>query len=280
MYSLLISSGIAFLLFLSLALPGVASWGWSILWGILAFLAANGLIGFYLNKKIKALMSDIQRIMIQAQKSMQEKSQTWRFRPPGSIRQAQIEMQKMQHGFIVKALEHTKNFEKYLRWSPLLSKQIATMRMQLNYQDKNFKEVDALLPKCLIIDPMTSAMAMARTYMRDGYKVEKDKKGNSIPNKIDKYFTKATLRIRYGQGALLYGLYAWILNKEGDVDGAFKVLLNASKKMENDCINKNIELLKNNKPKHFSLSGLGDEWYALGLEEPKIKMQRNHERPY
>ena len=30
----------------------------------------------------------------------------------------------------------------------------------------------------------------------------------------------------------------------------------------------------NNRPAHFSNSGLGDAWYALHLEEPKVRMQR------
>jgi hypothetical protein len=30
----------------------------------------------------------------------------------------------------------------------------------------------------------------------------------------------------------------------------------------------------NNRVAHFNNSGLGDQWYSLLLEEPKVKMQR------
>ena len=30
----------------------------------------------------------------------------------------------------------------------------------------------------------------------------------------------------------------------------------------------------NNRIAHFNNSGIGDQWYALGLEEPKVKAQR------
>ncbi len=223
---------------------------------------------------------DLQGIMMDGQRAMQMKTQAWRFRPPGSIKQAQLEIAKMQHVYIEKSLEHSKQLERYVKWSPLLGRQIATMRMQLYFQDKNYREVDALLPKCIMLDPMTVAMAIARVYQRDGYKKETDKKGRVIPNQIDKYYQKGISRLRYGQGALLYGLYAWIQVKENDVDGAFATLLQASKKMEHDCIKYNIDMLKNNKLKQFSLAGLGDEWYALGLEEPRIKSQRAPQRPF
>jgi hypothetical protein len=36
--------------------------------------------------------------------------------------------------------------------------------------------------------------------------------------------------------------------------------------------------LANNRVGHFSNAGMGDEWYALHLEQPKVKMQR--QRPH
>lgn len=280
MLALIISGSTAIALFFALDLTKVSKWGWALLFAVLAFFAVNAVIGLIVNRRMKAIAQSIQGIMMKAQKQMQEKMQSWRFRPPGSPKQAQIEIAKMQHGAIEKALAATDAFEPLRKWSPLLKRQVATMRMQLNFQDRNWRAVDALLPNCLFLDPMTTAMAIARTYTRDGYKHETDKKGRVRPNAIDKYFERGVARLRYGQGALLYGLYAWIQNGEGDVDGAFATLQRAEKKMENNCIKKNIELLRNNKSKQFSLAGLGDEWYALGLEEPRMKMQRSHERPF
>jgi hypothetical protein len=56
------------------------------------------------------------------------------------------------------------------------------------------------------------------------------------------------------------------------------VLIEACEKMENETIKRNREHLANNRVGHFSNAGLGDQWYALHLEEPKVKMQR--QSPY
>ena len=118
------------------------------------------------------------------------------------------------------------------------------------------------MPSCLFLEPMTAAMRMARMYTR------KDEE-------IDKFFTRQTARLRYGQGAILYALYAWIAVQRNDIELAQKTLLRAAEKMENETIKRNIEHLANNRVRQFTNAGLGDEWYALGLEEPRIKMQRS-----
>lgn len=280
MLSLLVSGAAAAAAFLGLFLSGASAWGWALAFAILAFFAGNAAIGYFVNRRVKAVAASIQEIMAQGQRRMQERTQAWRTRPPGSIRQAQLELAKMQHAAIEKAVAATGDFAPLRKWSPLLSRQIATMKMQLYFQDRNWREVDALMPRALLLDPMTVAMAIARSYSRDGYRRATDRKGRPVANEIDALFRKGTSRLRYGQGALLYGLYAWIQNREGDVDGAFATLLAADRKMENATIKRNIDLLKNNKAKQFSLAGLGDEWYALGLEEPRMKAQRSHERQF
>ena len=280
MFALLISGLAAIVVFLALFLSGISLWGWALLFAVLAFAGSNLLIGQIVGKQIKAIAGTIQAGMVQAQQKMQERTNAWRHRPPGSLKQAQLELQKYQHAAIADALNATEAMEKFRRWSPLMGRQIATMRMQLHYQDRNWKAVDALLPQCIVIDPMTAAMSIARIYMRDGYRHETDKKGRRKANDIDKRFERGTSRLRYGQGALLFGLYGWIQNQSGDPDAALETLLRADRKMENATIKRNIELLRNNKPKQFSLAGLGDEWYALGLEEPRMRAPRSHERPF
>lgn len=185
MFAFLISGFAATVVFLSLFLSHVSHWGWAIVFAVLAFLASNALIGYIVGRRVKAIAGTIQGKMADAQRRMQEKTQAWRHHPPGSMRQAQIEIGKMQHAAIADAIAATDDFEPLKRWSPLLSRQIATMRMQLHFQDKNWKAVDELLPKCLVIDPMTAAMSIARTYMRDGYRRETDKKGRARPNAIE-----------------------------------------------------------------------------------------------
>ena len=280
MFALLISGLSAIIVFLALYFGDFSAWGWALFFSALAFVGCNLLIGKIVGNRVKAIAEQIQANMLQAQKRMQERMNVWRHRPPGSLKQAQLELQKFQHAAIADALNASSAMEKFRNWAPLMGRQIATMRMQLHYQDRNWKEVDALLPKCIVFDPMTAAMAMARTYMRDGYHHEKDKKDRPKPNDIDRRFERGTARLRYGQGALLFGLYAWIQNQSGDPDAALETLLRADRKMENATIKRNIELLRNNKPKQFSLAGLGDEWYALGLEEPRMRAPRSHEKPF
>lgn len=267
MYTLIISAVLGVLLAVPLGATGVSNWGWAIAFGVLLFLACNTAIGLLMKKKIQGMMESVQGTLMSGQKQMQAKTNAWKFRPPGSPKAAQIEIQKMQHTFIEKALGQTGIFEPYYKWVPLLKKQVNTLKMQLHYQDRNFREVDKLMPGCLFMDPVTMSMCLARMYE------------NKDP-KLDKFFEKNAAKLRYGQGAVFYGLYAWIAVKRNDLDLALKTLLRAAKKMENDTIKRNIEILQNSKAKQFNLAGLGDEWYVLGLEEPKIKFQRQPQRPY
>jgi hypothetical protein len=264
-------NGLAGVLFaVVLGLTGAAHWGWAVVWGVLAFVAGQGGMGFLIQKRVKAAMGGVQKILEDGQKRLQQKLAQWQMRPPGSMKQAQMEIEREQRVFVERALEASKGLERFNHWAPLMSRQIATLRIQLYWMLKEFKKVDELLPQALIVDPMMAALKIARMHM-------KGEEG------IDKVFKKHTARLRYGQGTLLYGLYSWILVEKKDLDGAHKVLIEACEKMENDTIKKNREHLANNRVGHFSNAGLGDEWYALHLEQPKVKMQRQSrysDRPF
>lgn len=269
MLILIICALLGIALALALALTGVSAWGWAVFFGISLFFGCQMLAGWILGRKIKAMMAELQGVLLQAQKQMQEMVNSPRFQRMGSIKQAQIEVGRVQHQFVAKALDKTKDFEPLYKWSLLLKKQINTFRMQMHYQDRNFKEVDRLLPQCVYMDPVSMSMRLARLYV------------NKAPAKEQElFFEKHVRRLRYGQGAVFYGLYAWIAVKRDDVDTALRTLLRADKKMENETIKRNIELLRNNKTKQFSLAGLGDEWYVLGLEEPRFHQQRAPQRPF
>ncbi|MDD4016956.1 MAG: hypothetical protein PHV28_03325 [Kiritimatiellae bacterium] len=261
MLTVLINAGVGVLLAAGLGMTDTAAWGWSVFWGVLAFVAGQAGTGFLIQKRVKAEMGGVQKILEDGQKRVQFKVNQWQTRPPGSIKQAQMEMEREQRVFVERALEASKGLERFNLWAPLMGRQIATLRLQLYWMLKEFKKVDELLPKALVVDPMMAAIKMARMHM-------KGEEG------IDKLFKKQSARVRYGQGALLYGLYSWILVQKNDLDGAHKVLIQASEKMENETIKRNREHLANNRVGHFSNAGLGDEWYALHLEQPKVKMQR------
>lgn len=252
---------------LGLGFGGMAHWAWSIVWGLLTFGACQAGIGWMLRQRIKTMMDHVQGIIAAGQKRLQQKTEQWQFRPPGSIKQAKRELEREQRNFVTQAIVATDAFERYYRWSPLLRRQIDTLRMQLYFQIKDYAAVDRLLPRCLYIEPMTAAIRMARMVQR------KEEEG------LDKFFEKQVRRLRYGQGTILYALRAWIALRHDDVDKAHEILLRASEKMENDTIKRNLEHLTNNRVRQFSNAGLGDEWYALGLEEPRIKAQRQRMPP-
>lgn len=243
----------------------VSSLGWSVLWGFLVAVGVQVGASFWLKKKVEAEMKAVQAILLAGQKRIQNKVNQWQMRPPGSIRQAQIEIEREQKGFITQALEVSKGLEKWRRWSPLLGKQIATLRMQLYYQTKDYKKVDELMPHCLFLEPISVAMKLARMY-------QLKEEG------LGAFFEKTVKRLqRFSRGAdtgILYAAYSWMLVQRKEIDKAHKILITGCEQSEKETLKRNRDLLANNKINHFNNAGFGDEWYALGLEEPKIKAQR------
>ena len=246
----------------ALALGHAARPSWAVVWGMLAAVAGQVAAGLILRRKVKAAMDAVQQVLLNGQKKMQQKVSQWQMRPPGSLKQAQIELEREQRVFVEQALEASKRLEPYARWTVMLDRQIATLRMQLHYQAKDFDKVDALLPKCVFLDPVSASLKLARLHMRGEAEA------------ADKFFRRQSKRLRYGQGAVLYGLYAWILVQRKQPEAAHKVLVRACSRMENETVKANRDHLANNRVNQFSNAGLGDEWYALGLEQPRVRMQR------
>jgi hypothetical protein len=274
MYTILIAVVFGFAVGGGFGFSHTAGPGWSVLWGVLAALAFQAAAGFWLKRKVEAGMNAVQNILLAGQKRLQAKVSQWQLRPPGSPKQAQIELEREQRKSVDLALEASKGLERWSRWSPLLGKQITTLRMQLYYQIQEFKKVDELMPRCLFIEPMTAAMKLARMYQL------KD------PG-LAAFFEKQVKRsLRFGRGAdaaILYAAYSWMLVQRGEADQAHKILIRGCEKAENETLKRNRDLLANNKINHFNNAGLGDLWYALCLEEPKVKTQRqrpNGSRPF
>lgn len=248
--------------------------GWSVFMGILGFIATQGGISFYFIKRIKADMNAVQGIMAAAQKAVEAKTRQWMIRPPGSIQEAQRIIQADMNAAARKSLEETAKLMKYKPWVLMVGKQVATAQFHLNWMLKDFKAVDALMPKALFLDPASVAMKMARMQML------------SAPlDEIEKVYMKAAARARYNGNVLPAACWSWILVRRSEaesdkakkdelVDRAFKALGEALKKSDNDTLKRNHEALMNNRVPQFNNSGLGDQWYALHLEEPKIKTQR------
>jgi tetratricopeptide (TPR) repeat protein len=128
---------------------------------------------------------------------------------------------------------------------------------------KEYRKCDQLMDKALFVDPTMYAMKMARMYML-----------GKPSEEIGKVYDKGRRRLRYNQNVLIAAAWTWILVQRGEIDEAFKALNEALKNSDNETLKANREALANNRIAHFSNTNIGDTWWALGLEEPKVKMQR------
>ncbi len=238
-------------------------WGWS--WaaanGIIMAIACQLLIGLFIRRKVSKINEKIQGVMTDAQSKINRMAQGFQRRPLGSIKEMQKMLEKEQNESVRKALEVSKEMAKWFKWNFLLEKQINTMRMLLHFQLREIEEVDKLMPKCLMMDVRAVAIKIVRMY----------KKGNQDFHKL---FARKAKRLKDDDAALLYGLYSWILVKEGQADKALAALIEAKKKTSNETIIQNWENLANGRIKQFSNAGMGDMWYSLYLEEPKVKPQK------
>ena len=237
--------------------------GWSIAIGVLVFVALQASVGVFVQRRVKADMERVQSVLMAGQKRLQQKMQRWQMRPPGSVQMMQREMMEDTKVFVREAIAETSSLEKYRLWVPMMDRQIATARIQLSWMIKDFKTVDALMPKALLVDPMMCCIKMARLQMLD-----------APVDGIRKVYRKGVRRVRYNGNVLLAATMSWIELARGDVDAAFKTLTEALKKSDNETLRRNHELLMNNRPAHFSNSGIGDQWYSLLLEEPRMHAQR------
>ncbi len=237
--------------------------GWSLFLGLLTFGVFQFAVGFCIQKKVKADMMRVQGILEGGQKKLQTKMQRWQMRPPGSLQAAQKEIADDTRVFVKEALVQTESLGKYKWWVPMIDRQMATAQLQLNWMIRDFKKVDELMPKAMFLDPTTIAMKLARQQMLNADLAE-----------MEKTYKKGVKRLRYNQNVLLAATWSWILVARGKVDEAFKALTEALKNSDNETLKRNHESLMNNRVAHFNNSGIGDQWYSLYLEEPKVKMQR------
>ena len=263
MFSVLIALTAGLLTGLGLFFGEILEIGWSIGLSFVAFFVAQIVLGRIVQKRVKAAMESVQAVLMEGQKRLQAKMARWQMRPPGSIQAAQAEIARDQKVFVREALEQTEILHKFDNWVPMMRRQIATAQFQLYWMIKDFKKVDELMPKALFLDPTMNAMRLARMYMT-----------NQPVEEMAKIYEKATRRTRYNQNVLLAAAWSWILIQKKDVDGAFKALNAALEKSDNETLKANREHLANNRVAHFSNTALGDQWYALLLEEPRIHQQR------
>jgi hypothetical protein len=245
--------------------------GGEIFGGIAGLLLPQFLIGFIVRKKIAAVQKELQEILVNGQKQMNRRIQMFQSKPGGNIKQIQRQLEGDQKALITQALEFTKRFEPFKKWTLMMDRQIATMHMQFNYQLKNFEKVDKLLATAglftgpMMMEPMAIAMKMARQYERGELE------------KLEKTFNRHVKWMRGNRGTLLYALMSWVYMQQGEAEKARMLLVKAKDITSDKTLASNWELLSNNKDKQFSNAGLGEEWYGLYLETPPMpKQQRMH----
>ncbi len=247
----------------SLYLTDTLGYGRSAFLAIVAFGAVQMGIGIFLQRKVKAEMKAVERTLLNGQKAMQAKTQRWQMRPPGSIQEAQNEMARDQRKFVEEALALTDRLHRFDLWIPLMRRQIATAQFQLHWMIREYKKCDQLMDKALFVEPTMYAMKMARMYTL-GRPTEE----------IAKAYRKGSRRLRYNQNVLIAATWSWILVKRNEIDEALRALNAALKNSDNETLKANREALANNRIAHFTNTGIGDTWWAIGLEEPKVRMQR------
>lgn len=268
MYSLLLSLFVAAAAGVALARSGAASVLWASLWGVLAFLLAMVLVSWIVRRKVGRAMSAMQGEMEAGRKRLQSQVAEFQRHPKGDPRAFLATLQKKQDALVRDALARVDALAPFRPWIPLFGRQLNASRAQLLWQLKKFDEVDALLPKSLILDPFTAQMKMARQFMK-----------KEPLEAIEKTWRKARARLRYNQSATLAATMAWIYVKRGKVDEAYRLLEGACRDNNTDAepgatLRRNRDALANNRLKQFSNAGLGDMWYALFLEEPRVRYER------
>ena len=268
MYSILISVCAGTAVGCALGFTRVSSPGWAVAWGVLAAFFAMVAAAFAVRRKVAAETGALQNALLDGQKRLQARVNDWQHHPKGDPRQFLDSVQRKQADLVREALASTAGLERFSRWIPLFGRQLASMRVQLLWQLKDFAKVDELLPRCLIVDPFTASLKMARQFA----------KGEDLAA-IEKTYRKARARLRYNQSAALSAAMSWIYVKKDKIDEAYKLLEKACRDNNTDSepgatLLRNRDALANNRVKQFSNAGLGDQWYALFLEEPRVRYER------
>ena len=259
LFGLLIGSTVYFAMS-SFTKMGTAS---AIITGVIAMFAFQLVVMLVLRKVSARINTKLQAIMQETSAKMQAMQNQFMRRPVGQKAMVQL-LEKEQNAGLRKLIEALDLYKPLYWWNLLMKKQVNTMRMIFLFQMKKFDEADALMDKCVFFDAQSICVKLARMFVR-----------NEAPEAIDKFFRKKGAKFKGEEAVLPYSLYAWILVKQDRIDDAVKVLADGKTRSGgNEVIARNWDLLVNRKVKHFSNSGLGEAWYALMLEEPKIQKIR------
>ena len=241
--------------------------------GIGVFILTMFLISRRVRKKVAAVQGNLQDHLEKGQRRFNRDLHQFQTKPSGSPKAMQMQLEQKQKQMVRQALELVEQFAPLQKWSPLMGRQMNTMKLQFHYQLKEFDQVDALLAKRgflskpWFLEPMAVGMKMARLYANGDIKA------------VHKTFKKHVKWFRGDRGTLLYALMSWVYVKQGELKEAQLLLAKAKEKTRNEILTRNWECLANNNENGFSNKGFGEEWYALALETPPTpKTQRQRQR--
>lgn len=234
---------------------------------VICHVIARVVIQLY-TKKIQA---NLQKLMLELQQNLMKMQNRFMAQPPRDMQQAKQMQARLEHAQIAgldELIAALDQFKPLYLWSFLMKRQVNTMRMSFLYQQKKFEEVDALLPKCILVDPQSICFKLARMYAN-----------NSEQKAFEKFFKSKTRLMRANESnVLFFATYAWIMFQRKRYEDAISALnLGKTKTYNNAVLEKNREALVNKKEKLFSNAELGDMWYSLYLEEPKMRQVRQQQ---
>jgi len=240
---------------------GAASAGWSVFWGIVLLLALQLAIGLLVRRRVNRVNRRIQDLMAETQRKLSRKVEAFQRRPNGNVKAMQQELQEEQFSAIRKSIHTLDELDKYKLWSFMLGRQLDTMRMVMYFQLKEFGKADKLMKNALMMTAQAVAIKLTRMYKNDD-------------PKLDKFFRAKSKRLKGDDAALVFSLYAWIKLRRDDPKAALEALNAAVLKTDSQVVAANRDRIANGRLKQFSNALLGDAWYSLYLEEPKVRQQR------
>ena len=241
-------------------------WGlaWEICCALAGFFLAQLAAGLIMRGAVKRRQDKIQSIMMAAQQKINKQINLFQLRPPSGMKAAQQTLEKIQNDAVRAALVEVESFKPLYKWNIMLKRQIAAMQGQLYFQLREFKKADEFLEYAILQDPQSIAIRLVRLYRNNDAR-------------LDKFYRAKIRRVKGEQAAFLASVYAWIKLKQDDEKAALAALVEAKKESDHPVLLDNYTKLANGKAKQFSNSGFGDMWYALYLEEPKVKPQRQRQ---
>ena len=150
---------------------------WGITCGIAGYVITQIIISLILRKKINAVQAGIQTEMNADRERINRQLTLFQQRQPGNMNGLKQLADRLQGEVSQKLLSATDRFKVFYPWSPMLYKQINAMKVQLYFQVKNYDEVDRLLPKSMLIDPLSLSIKLGRMFKNE------DKDFDSFYNK-------------------------------------------------------------------------------------------------